>query len=319
LPRDQVMEMQRSRLLVGAVGAIEDYGYAGTTVAHITQRARVSRRTFYELFEDREACVATLIGDVLALLEDELAGAGLEGLPWRERVRGGLTVILGFFDREPALARVCVVQALSSGPRVLERREAILTRLAGVVDEGRKESSRAGDCTPLTAEGLVGAAFAIVHARLLRGERKPLLGLAGELMAMIVLPYLGPTAARREQTLPAPKPPIHPRTGLLARAAPSEDPLQGLEMRWTYRTARVMQGISELPGASNRGVADYAGIHDQGQVSKLLARLQRLGLIANTGAGHVKGEPNAWRLTPLGDRVAQRLRMSLPTPAEKAA
>ena len=311
--------MQRSRLLVGAVGAIEEHGYAGVTVAHITRRARVSRRTFYELFEDREACVAALIEDVLTLLEAQLAQAGLEGLPWRERVRGGLVVILGFFDREPALARVCVVQALSSGPRVLERREAVLERLAGVLDEGRTASQRAGDCTALTAEGLVGAAFGIVHARLSRGEREALLELVGELMGMIVLPYLGPAAARREQTLPAPKTSAPSRSGLLALSVPSEDPLQGLQMRWTYRTAQVMQGISELPGASNREVADYAGIHDQGQVSKLLARLQRLGLIANTGDGHAKGEPNAWSLTRLGEQVAQRLRMSAPASGEKAA
>ena len=309
--------MQRSRLLVGAVGAIEENGYAGTTVAHITQRARVSRRTFYELFEDREACIAALIEDVLALLEDELAQAALEGLPWRERVRSGLVVILGFFDREPALARVCVVQALSSGSRVLERREAILARLADMVDEGRRESQRARDCTALTAEGLVGAAFGIVHARLLRGDREALLELVGELMGMIVLPYMGPAAARREQGMPTPKTPMPPRTGLLARTVSSEDPLQGLRMRWTYRTAKVMQGISENPGASNREIADYAGINDQGQVSKLLARLQRLGLITNIGDGHAKGEPNAWSLTPLGEQVAQRLGMSAPN--EKAA
>jgi AcrR family transcriptional regulator len=311
--------MQRSRLLVGAVGAIEEHGYAGTTVAHITARAKVSRRTFYELFEGREACVAALIEDVLALLEDELARADLEGLSWRERVRGGLVAILGFFDREPALARVCVVQALSSGPRVLERRATILTQLAGVLDEGRGEGPRGGDCTALTAEGLVGATFGIVHARLLHGERQALLELVGELMGMIVLPYMGPAVARREQAMPAPKASMSLESGLLARMVPSEDPLQGLQMRWTYRTARVMQGISELPGASNREVADYAGIHDQGQVSKLLARLQRLGLISNAGNGQVRGEPNAWSLTVLGDQVAQRLRASIPTPGEKEA
>ena len=311
--------MQRSRLLVGAVGAIEEHGYAGTTVAQITQRAKVSRRTFYELFEDREACVAALVEDVLVLLEDQLSQAGLEGLPWRERVRGGLVVILGFLDREPALARVCVVQALSSSPRMLERRERILARLARVLDEGRGEGQRGEDCTALTAEGLVGAAFGIVHTRLLRGEHQALLGLVGELMGMIVLPYLGPAAARREQAMSAPQAPAPPRSALLTRAVPSEDPLRGLQMRWTYRTAQVMQGISELPGASNREVADYAGIHDQGQVSKLLARLRRLGLIANTGDGHAKGEPNAWSLTPLGDQVAQHLRMRVPTPGEQAA
>ena len=67
----------------------------------------------------------------------------LTGLAWRERVRGGLLVILSFFDREPALARVCVVQALQGGPQVFEWREEILARLAGIVDEGRA-GERAG-------------------------------------------------------------------------------------------------------------------------------------------------------------------------------
>jgi AcrR family transcriptional regulator len=318
LPCEQVSEIQRSRLLAGAAGAIDEHGYAGMSVAHITARARVSRRTFYELFEDREACVAALIEEVLALLEGELARAGLEGLRWRERVRGGLVAILGFFDREPTLARVCVVQALNCGPRVLERRERVLARLASVLDEGRKERRRGEECAALTAEGLVGAAFGIVHARLVRDDRVPLLGLTGELMGLMVLPYLGPAVARREQLMAAPRASHLPRSESSALDAAS-DPLQALQMRWTYRTMRVLKGISEMPGASNRQVADYAGINDQGQVSKLLARLQRLGLIVNSGDGHLKGEPNEWSLTPLGGQVVERVHISASVPGEQAA
>jgi AcrR family transcriptional regulator len=307
LPAAHVAELQRSRLLAAALAAVEEHGYTGTSVARITDRARVSRRTFYEQFANTEACLAALIEDVIALLARELAAADLDTLPWRERVRGGLAVILAFFDREPALARVCVVQALRAGPPVLERRAELLARLARVVDEGRKQGSRAVDCTPLTAEGLVGAAFAIVYTRVLRGERKPLLGLLGQLTAMVVLPYLGPAAARREQARPAPKASTLARGRPQAPAAAQPDPLQGLQMRMTYRTARVLECIAGQPGVSNRAVADYAGIADQGQVSKLLARLQRLGLAANNGDGHTKGEANAWHLTELGERVAQRL------------
>jgi AcrR family transcriptional regulator len=306
LGHDQVLEIQRSRLLAGAVGAIDEHGYAAATVAQIAGRARISRRTFYELFSDREACLVALLEDVVTLVREELREASLEGLPWRERVRGGLLVILSFLDREPALARVCVVQALRGGPAVLAQREAILARLAGVLDEAREQSSRAGDCTPLTAEGLVGAGFGIVHARLARDETGRLVELLGELVGMIVLPYQGPAAARREQARPAPKPlPAARRPSLLVVG--ERDPLQQVPMRVTYRTAKVLQGIAEQPGVSNRQIADYAGIHDQGQISKLLARLQRLGLTANRGEGHVKGEPNAWSLTTLGEQVAQRV------------
>jgi hypothetical protein len=78
-------------------------------------------------------------------------------------------------------------------------------------------------------------------------------------------------------------------------------------MRVTYRTARILEGIAARPGASNRQAAQYAGIADQGQASKLLARLRLLGLIDNGGAGHAKGEPNAWSLTALGEQVSGRL------------
>jgi AcrR family transcriptional regulator len=304
--------MQRSRLLSAAAATVEELGWSSASVAHITARARVSRRTFYELFDNREDCLLAILEDVVAQIEDEIAATDLVALPWRERVRAGLWTILCFLDREPALARVCVAQALRGGPRVLARREEILARLASAVDEGRVENARARECPSLTAEGLVGATLSIVHTRLTRGERGPLGELFGELMGMIVLPYLGPAAARREQRgtrafSSGRKMPAGLKSPTRLPELALEDPLAGVPMRLTYRTALVLEAIAKRPGVSNRVVADLADVSDQGQISKLLARLQRLGLIANAGAGHAKGEPNAWTLTALGHQVAQRL------------
>jgi AcrR family transcriptional regulator/DNA-binding MarR family transcriptional regulator len=310
VPREQLVEIQRSRLLAGAVSAVDELGYVDTTVSDVTSPARVSRRTFYELFANREECLAAVLEDVVALVAGEIAAEGLDRLAWRERVRGGLLVILGFLDREPALARVCVVQVLRGGPRLLGRREEIMAGLAKVVDEGRLEGARGAGCSRLTAEGVVGAAFTIVYARLLRGEREPLTGLLGELMGMVVLPYMGAAAARRELARPVPAGSADAAGGQLEGGCAVGDPLEGVPMRLTYRTARVLEGVGECPGASNREVAERGGIHDPGQVSKLLARLERLGLLVNTGEGQAKGEPNAWTLTPKGSRVAQRLSMT---------
>jgi AcrR family transcriptional regulator len=314
VPHPQVAEIQRSRLLAAAVRAVEELGYTRATVAHITRRARVSRRTFYELFSNREECLVAALEGVVDSIRAEIAAANLEGLGWRERIRGGLWVILSFFDREPVLARVCVVQALRGSQTVLERREEILAGLAAIVDEGRVESPRGVECPPLTAEGLVGAAFALVYARLLRGEREPLTSLLGDLMGMIALPYMGPTAARREHSRSAPALVAKSAARGAPRAAKAEraehgDPLAGIPMRLTYRTVRVLEVIAAQPGVSNRGVGEQAGVSDQGQISKLLARLERLGLASNTGEGHTKGVPNAWTLTPLGRRVAQTIRI----------
>ena len=314
-PRVRVSEMQRSRLLAAATVSIAELGYARASVAHITARARVSRRTFYDLFASREECLIAVMQGALEQVGSEIAALELTGLGWRERVRSGLFVILSFLDREPMLARVCVVQALQGGPRVLAWREEILERLTEILDQGRGESARARVCTTvLTAEGFVGAAFAIVYARLLstRKPQEPLRGLLSELMSMIVLPYLGPEVARREQrrrSLP-PAERAARANGLVAAVIEQADPLREIPMRLTYRTARVLQAAAEQPGASNRRIGEQAGIPDQGQVSKLLARLKGLGVLVNTGVGPVKGEPNAWRLTELGERITQHLALN---------
>ena len=317
--------MQRSRLLAAAVRTVEELGYAGATVANITRRARVSRRTFYDLFANREDCLAAVLEDAAQRIGSEIKRASLEDLPWRERVRGGLWTILSFLDREPVLARVWVVQALRGSQGVLERREEILRDLAAVLDEGRAENSRGVECPPLTAEGLVGAAFAIVYARLLRGDREPLTGLLGELMGMIMLPYLGPAVARREQVRPLPRSSRPETSGRPkgrevgrpdeAPGTASLDPLEGIPMRLTYRTARVLEAIARRPGVSNRVAGELAGVSDQGQISKLLSRLERLGLIENTGEGHARGERNAWTLTVTGRCVAQGIRAYTDAPS----
>jgi AcrR family transcriptional regulator len=314
--------MQRVRLLAAAVASIAELGYAHASVAHITSRARVSRRTFYDLFENREDCLLAVLEGAVEQVSSEIAAANLTGLAWLERVRGGLLAILSFFDREPVLAQACVVQALQGGPRVLQWREELLADLAEVLDEGRGESARAGECAALTAEGLVGAAFAIVYARLSANRRpEPLRSLLGELMSLIVLPYLGSAAAQRELQRAAPRTVLSRAgqgTGIGASrghavSGSRKDPLADLPMRLTYRTLCVLEAIAQRPGASNRVVAELAGIADQGQVSKLLARLARLGLIGNAGRGRQPtGEPNAWRLTQLGERVTTQLSLDIP-------
>jgi DNA-binding IclR family transcriptional regulator len=87
---------------------------------------------------------------------------------------------------------------------------------------------------------------------------------------------------------------------------PSEP--KSLDLRVTYRTLRTLRAIAEQPASSNREVAAAAGVADQGQMSKLLWRLEGLGLIRNAGRGHVMGGPNAWRLTARGEEFERAFR-----------
>jgi DNA-binding MarR family transcriptional regulator len=132
-------------------------------------------------------------------------------------------------------------------------------------------------------------------------------------MSMIVLPYLGPGMARKEGDRPAPSwlSKVDEVVRHEASSTGAEDPLKHVPMRITYRTARVLQAAAAHPGASNRRIGELADTYDQGQVSKLLRRLQRLGLLVNEGGGQNKGEPNAWSLTALGAKVTQQLALDI--------
>ncbi len=158
----RMSELQRRRILGAALEILEELGYRGITVTQVAGRARVSRKTFYEHFEEREGCF-------IAALEDLAADA-----------------------------------------------------LSTVVPVGKR------------------------------------------------------------------------------------DPLEGLGGRVTYRTLRVLAAIAELSEShppSNRKIAELAGVADQGQISRLLGRLEGLGVAERVGPRPARGEANAWRLSAWGEEV----------------
>ena len=72
-PERALADIQRSRLLAAAVRAVDELGWANTTVADIVARSRISRRTFYETFANREECLAAVLEDILGVIAGELA------------------------------------------------------------------------------------------------------------------------------------------------------------------------------------------------------------------------------------------------------
>jgi AcrR family transcriptional regulator len=300
-----VSQTQRSRMLASAVQVIAEHGYGELSISRITGRAGVSRRTFYDLFEDREDCFLAAFDDAVARAR-ELMLAGWESeRGWRAQVRAALLALLVLLDREPGVRCLLVVDALKAGPRVQARRASVLAELSAALHATGSHAKSGRELPDLTGEGVVGAVLGVVHTRLLGKPSGSLLDLLNPLMGVIVLPYLGPAVAQRELAHPAPK----LSAAQAIRRGRSGDLLGGLPMRITHRTLLVLATIAKHPGASNREVADAAGVTDQGQISKLLARLEGLDLIENTTPGQPSGEPNAWHLTPHGVQVQQAVQM----------
>ena len=301
--RTDVSELQSSRLITAVIDVVAGVGFAQLTVTRVIDRAKVSRKTFYDLFSDREDAF-------LAALEQETSGALRlaraayeEKESWREGVRSGLECLLVLMDDEPAIARLCVVEALAGGPRLLGFRAELLVRLAHVIDRGRESEDAGYDPPAITADIVAGGILSLLHTRICDEPDHLLVDLTGPLMSMIVLPYLGPRVARRELT----RGPLKTTTTKQSFGA-ERDPLEDMGIRLTYRTVRTLMVIAEHPGASNREVARGAGVTDQGQISKLLSRLAKLDLVHNSGAGQTKGLANAWHLTARGSQLQKLAR-----------
>jgi AcrR family transcriptional regulator len=300
IERARVTEIQRARILRATIDVVSTYGAANVTVAHIVGRSGVSRRTFYELFTNRDDCLLAAIEDTIQRVATVVIPVYERSSRWRDRIRDALVAFLGFVEEEPASGRMLIVESLAAGPDALQSRAHALARVVCAIDEGRDEAKKSEDPPPLTAEGVLGGVLSVLHTRLLDPEHRPLLELTGPLMNMIVRPYLGSSAAQKELER---VPPAH-RTAL---RHPTTDPLREVEMRLTYRTIRVLNTLAEHPGCSNREIGHASGIQDQGQISKLLTRLSKLELIHNTGAGQARGAPNAWALTSKGAEVERAI------------
>jgi AcrR family transcriptional regulator len=197
-PREVVAESQRERLLVAMADATAAKGYAGVAVADVIERARVSRRSFYEHFANKEECFLAAydagVAGLLAATADAEAEAG-EGL--LEAARAGTEAYLQILADNPAFARTFLIEVLGAGPEALARRDAVHARFA----ERLADSYRAigGDLPEPPAyifRAAVGAIHELVSDRLLKEGAEALPELLGPILEIQLRLLTPPNPAR---------------------------------------------------------------------------------------------------------------------------
>lgn len=200
LPREFVAHNQRERLIAGLAEAVAENGYGGTTIAHITRHAAVSRRTFYEHFASKDECFVAAYDTVMAELSERVGKAFEEQEDdWPRAVKAGIAAMLGFLAAEPNLARLCIVEALVAGPVVVERYDAAIQSFVPYFRSGRE--GRPPDVlarlSPTTEEALVGGMMSLISRRIIAGKTTELESLLPDLVEFTLSPYIGgPEAAK---------------------------------------------------------------------------------------------------------------------------
>jgi AcrR family transcriptional regulator len=199
LPREFVTHNQRERLIAGIAEAVAENGYSGTTIAHITRAAAVSRRTFYEHFSSKDECFVAAYDAVMSELRERVTAAFEESDDWPQAIRAGIDAMLGFLAAEPNLARLCMVEALVAGPAVVERYDAAIQSFVPYFQEGREGRSPEvlSRLSPTTEEALVGGMVSLISRRIIAGRAAELEELLPDLVEFTLTPYLGSAEAAK--------------------------------------------------------------------------------------------------------------------------
>lgn len=297
------IELQRARKLVTAAEAVRRFPFAGFSAG-----AGVSRDALDAHLDGVEAALLAAFEQTLALVAERATAAFEAQEGWLDRVRAGLVALLEFFDEQPALARFLLVHSAQAGPAVLAARSEMLDRLTRVLDD--EHAPARSYPPPLTAQAVVSGALGVLRERLSGPDAGELVELTGPLMSFIVLPFLGVGAARRELSRPLDA--TSAQQGGMAL-----DWLQEPGGRPNHSAVSVLKVIAAEPGLNNVEVALRASLNkDPAQVSRLLLRTARLGLIENTRERGAHA--NAWRLTSSGAEHEAALRRDAAAAASMA-
>jgi AcrR family transcriptional regulator len=291
-------ELQRARILAAMSTAVSRHGVERATATQVIKLARVRRGVFYQHFTGRDDALRALVANAMLRSRTHVLEASEQEIGWQRKMRSGLLALLALYEAEPEIGRLCLVHSRWPEPGMQHLRGKEVAQLTRVLAAGASRGP--GKPGVISAECTVLGVLGLLEARLAKRRRPRLSGLAGELTSFIVLPYRGAAAARSERSrIPAGAETLGGRAG--------DGSPHPARVRITYRTMRVISTIGSRPGLSNIQVAEAAGIGDQGQISKLLKRLQGIGLVQNSGGGQELGTANEWRLTDQGRELERSI------------
>jgi DNA-binding MarR family transcriptional regulator len=194
---------------------------------------------------------------------------------------------------------------------VLGRRADVLEHLARVLDDERAPAR--GYPPALTAQAVIGGVLGVLHERLSKRDPGALANLSNSLMSFIVLPFLGARAAHRELARPV------EATSTPVQRDFTLDELRDPGGRLNHRATSVLTVIGSQPGLNSRELASRDGVKDEGQMSRLLSRLERLGLIENTREAQRRGDVKAWQLTVTPEELEAAISRAPPVPPHSVA
>jgi AcrR family transcriptional regulator len=190
LPRELIVENQRSRLISGMIETVAEQGYGKATIANVIAAARVSRKTFYESFANREDCYRAAYEASFEFVREQVTtGASTEG--WPDSVRGGLASFLESLAAHPPLAAFFLISPASVGDEAAERHHTAIRELVEVLLTKMPADPQGNPATEIRTEALAGGLLRLASMQVSSGRAEELPALLPDLVELFLRPFVG--------------------------------------------------------------------------------------------------------------------------------
>lgn len=188
LPRSFVVRNQRLRIAAAMLRSLPEHGYHGTTIAHLTSEAGVSRASFYEHFGGKEQCFLETYDLAAQWLCERVESAVAVDDEWPAQLRAGAAELLRTLAANPVLARLVSIDVPQAGPAARQRQRARLDRFAAFLRGGRTDRQQ----LPADLEEmLLGGAIMLIGRYVEAGRTDQLPDLTAEIVQCLLMPYVG--------------------------------------------------------------------------------------------------------------------------------
>jgi AcrR family transcriptional regulator len=204
---EEVKRDQRERLQNAIVELIAERGYRAVRILDLTKLARVSRPTFYSLYDDKEQLFLAAYDEIAQRTATTAIEAYAIAGTQNERLQAAIRAFAELAATSPDSMSLMVLGAFGAGPKAIERRNHTLEALEQSIGvsrrggdagdaQGRTGRKKAGSRTTsgaarppqadaagidLTVKVIIGGIREVTAARLRQGRVRELPGLADEL------------------------------------------------------------------------------------------------------------------------------------------
>jgi len=186
-------EDDRARVLRSALELAALEGYANLTPMRIADEAGVSIDTFFDLFDDMEACLLAAVQKLGQEVREAVSDPGLTGAQWPYAVRRALDAMMRYFAARPANAQMIATGVFAMGQRAVDMGAQLAAEVAAKLTAGAPGEP----LTALAKEGIEGAIWHTIYSQTAKGGTSALPALSDYLAYVVLAPYLGAEQAAR--------------------------------------------------------------------------------------------------------------------------